>query len=207
VPPGGAVAAGALDGFSGFVVQATFLLLVLLLTPMSLDLSLDGEPTSGIARLLAMMFAIAILAIIVVLVVPSFRRRVVGFIRGFTGDAVEALRGLQSPRRLGMLFGGNMASELLFATSLLVFVRAFGEDISLGQALVINISVALFAGLMPIPGGIGVTEGGLIYGLVRAGVPEEVAFAAVVLYRLASFYTPPVWGFFAMRWMERNHHL
>ena len=60
----------------------------------------------------------------------------------------------------------------------------------------------MLAGLLPVPGGVGVVEGGLIYGLVRAGVPEEVAFAAVVLYRIASFYLPPVWGYFAMRWLE-----
>jgi len=28
-----------------------------------------------------------------------------------------------------------------------------------------------------------------------------------VLYRLATFYLPPVWGFFAMRWLQRNQHL
>jgi glycosyltransferase 2 family protein len=33
------------------------------------------------------------------------------------------------------------------------------------------------------------------------------AFAAVLLYRLATFYLPPIWGFFALRWLERNKHL
>jgi glycosyltransferase 2 family protein len=36
---------------------------------------------------------------------------------------------------------------------------------------------------------------------------EEVAFASVITYRLATFYLPPVWGFFALRWLERNQHL
>ena len=60
---------------------------------------------------------------------------------------------------------------------------------------------------MPIPGGIGVAEGGLTFGLVQAGVPEEVAFAIALVYRMASFYLPPIWGFFALRWLERNEHL
>jgi uncharacterized membrane protein YbhN (UPF0104 family) len=38
-------------------------------------------------------------------------------------------------------------------------------------------------------------------------VPETAAFAAVIVYRVASFYVPPVWGFFAFRWLERNKHL
>jgi len=67
--------------------------------------------------------------------------------------------------------------------------------------------VSLLSGLLPVPGGIGVTEAGLTLGLVRAGMGEEVAFAAVILYRLATFYLPPIWGYFALRWLERNEHL
>jgi uncharacterized membrane protein YbhN (UPF0104 family) len=52
-----------------------------------------------------------------------------------------------------------------------------------------------------------VVEGGLAYGLVSAGLTEEAAFAAVLLYRLATFYLPPIWGYFALRWLERNKHL
>jgi uncharacterized protein (TIRG00374 family) len=61
--------------------------------------------------------------------------------------------------------------------------------------------------LLPIPGGIGVAEGGLTFGLVQVGVPEEVALVIALLYRAASFYLPPVWGFFAFRWLERNDHI
>jgi hypothetical protein len=27
------------------------------------------------------------------------------------------------------------------------------------------------------------------------------------LYRMWTFYLPPIWGFFAVRWLERNKHL
>ena len=51
------------------------------------------------------------------------------------------------------------------------------------------------------------TEFGLTVGLTAAGMTEEAALAAVVLYRVSTFYLPPVWGFFAMRWLQRNAHL
>ena len=50
-------------------------------------------------------------------------------------------------------------------------------------------------------------ESGLTYGLVRVGMPSEAAFAAVIMYRLATFYLPPAYGFFAFRWLQRHNQL
>ena len=35
---------------------------------------------------------------------------------------------------------------------------------------------------------------------VKGLMPELTA----VLYRVATFYLPPLWGFFAMRWLQRR---
>ena len=51
---------------------------------------------------------------------------------------------------------------------------------------------------------VGVAELGLTVGLVVAEMPDEAALATAVLYRVATFDVPPVWGFFAMRWLQRN---
>ena len=75
------------------------------------------------------------------------------------------------------------------------------------ELLFINMCVSLLSGLIPVPGGIGVTEGGLIFGLTAVGMPQEAAFAAVILYRLSTFYLPPIWGFFSLRWLEKNSYL
>ena len=71
----------------------------------------------------------------------------------------------------------------------------------------INLSVSLFATFIPVPGGIGVTEFGLTVGLTGAGMTEEAALATALLYRLCTFYLPPFWGFFAMRWLTRHNYL
>jgi uncharacterized membrane protein YbhN (UPF0104 family)/tRNA A-37 threonylcarbamoyl transferase component Bud32 len=207
VAPGQAVAVGALDGVAGFVVQASLLALLLLATPAALDLQLDRDSAGRAIEVLVLVAALAVGAVAVVLAVPTWRRTVLRWGRHYLSEAIAAVRGLRSTRRLVMLFGGNLGSEILFATTLATFAAALGFRIGLGEALLINICVALLAGLMPIPGGIGVAEGGLTFGLISAGMPDEAAFGAVVLYRLATFYVPPVWGFLAMRWLERNQHL
>jgi uncharacterized protein (TIRG00374 family) len=60
---------------------------------------------------------------------------------------------------------------------------------------------------IPVPGGIGVSEGALVVGLTGIGVSQDVAFAAVISYRVATFYLPPVWGWLAMRWMEKRSYI
>jgi len=207
LPSGSALAVGALDGVAGFIVQIVLLLGILVLTPASLELDLDNAVPIDLTRLLAVIIGIGVVIGVVLLSLPSWRGRIIGWVRQLASEAIGAIRGLRSPRRLGMLFGGNLASDVLFALALGAFAASMGYSIGLTELIFINISVSLLAGLLPIPGGIGVVEGGLTFGLVRAGMPEETALAAVLMYRLSTFYLPPIWGFFALKWLERNKHL
>ena len=207
LPAGTAVAIGALDGFSGFIVQVLILGSILLLSPFSLGLSLDGTAPSGLSALVIILVALGVAAIVVVLAVPRWRNWTLGWARRLLRQAGTALRGLNSPRRLLMLFGGNFLSEVLFATALGLFVRSLGYNLSLVELLLVNVGASLLTGFIPVPGGIGVFEGALTYALTRAGLPEETALAATLMYRLSTFYIPPIWGFFAFTWLERNNHL
>jgi uncharacterized membrane protein YbhN (UPF0104 family) len=36
---------------------------------------------------------------------------------------------------------------------------------------------------------------------------DEAALAAVLLYRVSTFYLPLAWGFFALRYLRRNRYL
>jgi uncharacterized membrane protein YbhN (UPF0104 family) len=58
-----------------------------------------------------------------------------------------------------------------------------------------------------VPGGIGVVEVSLQVGLISAGMTPSAPTATILLYRLATFYLPPLWGFVAFRWLERNDYL
>jgi uncharacterized protein (TIRG00374 family) len=82
-----------------------------------------------------------------------------------------------------------------------------GHSLPFVDLIAINIVVAIFAGLMPVPGGIGVTEAALAGGLALAGIPEGEALAAALLYRAVTFYLPPLWGFFCLRWLKRHEYL
>ena len=60
---------------------------------------------------------------------------------------------------------------------------------------------------MPIPGGIGVAEAVLTSFLVLAGLDQDSAFAAAIVFRMATFYIPAGEGFFATRWLEAGDYI
>jgi uncharacterized protein (TIRG00374 family) len=73
--------------------------------------------------------------------------------------------------------------------------------------LFVNIAASVFAGLIPVPGGLGVAEAGLTAGLVALGVDQSVALAAALVQRLCTYYLPPLWGYFALRWLNRRDYV
>jgi uncharacterized protein (TIRG00374 family) len=86
-------------------------------------------------------------------------------------------------------------------------LHAFGQSTSLAALILVNTFVSLFAGFMPVPGGVGVAEAGYTAGLIAVGIPEGAATSTALAFRLVTFYLPPLWGTFAMRWMKQHDYL
>ena len=119
------------------------------------------------------------------------------------GDAIKTLK---NPSRQHAL-GGAVGTEILYGAGFAMCVLAVGGSINLGQAIFINVTVSLFAGLMPIPGGVGVAEAGMTAGLTAIGVDPGVAVSAVLIYRLVGYYLPPLWGYVSLRWLTAHDYL
>ena len=202
VAPGEAVVAGALDSFAGFLVQAVLLVLGIVFGLSSLQLDLEGAGSDALPVILVVL-GLCVLAAVASLLLRRVRRALVEGVR----TALGGVRRLRDPQRALMVFGGNLAAEVLFAVTLGLMARAFGYEVGLAELITINVSVSLVGGLMPIPGGMGVVESGLSLGLVAAGLPEVDALAVALSYRAVTFYLPPIWGAAALRWLRRHDYL
>ena len=80
----------------------------------------------------------------------------------------------------------------------------FGHSATLAQLILVNTFVSLFAGFMPVPGGMGVAEAGYTAGLEAIGIPSAVAMSTAIAFRLVTFYLPPIWGAYGMRWLRQR---
>jgi len=93
-------------------------------------------------------------------------------------------------------FGFAAANWLWDCLTLALCFMAVGEGVP-WQGLLLAYGAAQLAVNIPItPGGLGVVEGSLTIALVAYGGPKEATVAAVVLYRLISF-----WGLLVVGWV------
>ena len=201
-----AVASGVIDSFAGTIVQALLLGALLIFSESSLPLELPA-PTGGFLALLWVLVGALVACVLIVVLVRRLRDAILERVRRWWPDVRASLVALRASHKLALLLLGSLATELLFAIALGLFARAFGAHVDLTELLVINISVSLLASFIPVPGGIGVAEFGLTIGLTSAGMVPEAAIAAVLLYRISTYYLPPAWGFPAMLWLQRNRYL
>jgi uncharacterized protein (TIRG00374 family) len=197
---------GAITGLVGFVAQAILVVLTILVGAGSIDLTqLQGG--GEVLRLLAMAVIGFVAAFVIVAIIPKWRHWAYDKIRTPLSQIGDALRTLKNPRTALTALGSSIGTEILYGAAFAMCVLAVGGSLSLGEAIFINVTVSLFAGLMPVPGGVGVSEAGMTAGLTAIGVPSDIALASVLVYRLISFYLPPLWGYVSLRWLTKHDYL
>ena len=206
ISPVTSAASGAITGLLGFGAQIILIVVTIVVGSGSIDLS-TLETDGSVSRLLGMAVGIGLVALAVVAAVPALRHWALDKIRGPLSQIEEAFATLRDLRTAVRAFAAAFATELLYGAGLAACVVAMGGSVTLGEALFINVTVSLFAGLMPVPGGIGVSEAGLTAGLTAIGISSEVAVGAVLTWRIVSYYLPPTWGYVSLRWLTKRDYL
>jgi len=211
VPRVTAFGGGGLDSITGFMVQVgvlgflTLVDVVELESGALLDVAFDpGDIDWGKILLAAVVIAGFACGL---LMIRRIRNRFRELARA-TADGTRRLADvLRSWRQVARLFGGNFLSDFMLAVTLWIVCNAYGVHVSLATLLAIHLVVSLINGFVPVPGGIGVWETLLSAGLVAAGVNEVDALAIAITWRAVTFYLPPIWGAYSMRWLTRRGYL
>ena len=137
------------------------------------------------------------------------RRLIVDQARRWWPDVRAALSALRASHKMALLVFGSLGTGAALRGSRSgSSPAAFGYDILASGLLVIDVSVSLLRKLRARAGGRRRCRVRPHPGphRCRDGSPES-AIAAVLLYRISTFYLPPLWGFFAMQWLQRNRYL
>ena len=195
VEVGAATSSGVLVGISGTVAQFGLFVVTAFAVGQQAQLSrIGGGGSTDRSWIVIGVIVIAVLAGIG-LAIPWVRRMAREKVWPQVVAAGRNLWGiLTTPRQLALIVGGSIAAQLLYSLCLLCCLHAYGASLSLGEIIFVNTSASFLAGLVPVPGGIGVAEATLVAALTAFGIPPEIATATVITHRLFTTYLPPIWG-------------
>ena len=175
-----ALASGLLNGSPGFVLAVV----------------------PAVVGALAVALAVAARRVAGALAERSVRARITAAAEAVGAGVDEALTLLRS-RDLALVIGA--AGYLLFDVAMLgVCFPAFGNDIPPVGVLLVAYIIGQLGGLIPIPGGIGGIDAGLIGTLVIYGVDATDAAVAVIAYRGLLLAIPALLGLPALAVLRRR---
>ena len=116
---------------------------------------------------------------------------------------IEGLGTLRpSKAEWGKVGGLGLANWLTDIGVLAMSILALGGAVPWRSLLLIYGLATLIGSLGITPGGLGLVEGTLCLGLVSTGVPAALALAAVLLYRLVSFWLVMATGWLVLLWLR-----
>ena len=166
---------------------------------------------SGESRAVWIIVIVAIavgVAVSVITLIPRLRRLASARVRPRLVQIWADVKTIATePRKIFYVLAGSVLSQLFVALALGASLHAVGEQASLATLLVVITTASIIGGAVPVPGGLGVVEAGLIAGLTAAGVPQSQAVAAVFIQRLFTAYLPPIWGWVTLAWMRRREYV
>jgi uncharacterized membrane protein YbhN (UPF0104 family) len=91
------------------------------------------------------------------------------------------------------LLAGPALSQIVLAAGLGWCVHAVGGSVNVGALVLVSCTASVLRGICPVPGGMGVVEATYISGLTFAGVPQDLAAGATLLFRACTTYVPALW--------------
>jgi uncharacterized membrane protein YbhN (UPF0104 family) len=169
---------------------------------------LQGSPNlllglvPAVAAVVAVALALAARALAAGLARRSMRARVVA-VAEVVGAGVDEALDILRARDPAVLMGA--AGYLLFVVAVLgVCFKAFGNDVPPAGVLLVAYLVGQLGSLIPIPGGFGGVDGGLIGTLVLYGVDPADAAVAVIAYRGLLLSIPAILGLPALAVLRRR---
>ena len=182
-----AVSSGLIYSVGGFCVQVVLSVTALIFTGDEFHLEPAGSAGSGAEVLQLVLYAIVAAGLVggIAFHVPKVRRLAAARLQPRLAPAWRNVRNLlNDPGQLGRLLAGAAVTQLLLATGLWFALHAVGASASFGSLIIVCTASSLLGGIAPVPGGMGVVEASYISLLTLLGIPEDLAIATTLLYRI-----------------------
>lgn len=204
IPPAEAVTGVGLNVIAGAVVHVVLLFVFFAWAGQG---DADGFSVPGGSTLLVAIPVV--LALVGVVMATRFGRSLVR--TRVLPSARQSLTSVASlaraPIRMLALFGGSVGVTLAYIAALACAVVAFDGGSSFAQVGAVYLGASLIAAAAPTPGGLGAMEAALVAGFTGVGMDPAIAVAAVLSYRLLTFWLPILPGWFCFHHLDRRNYI
>jgi len=203
VEPSAGVAAVGVNSLAGALVHVV--LLVIFFSWASRGLGKAFKLPSSSTLLVVLTVAAVVIGIVVATrqVRRFVARKVLPPVRSSLASLGQVAR---SPVRLTLLFGGSALVTLANVAGFIASVEAFGGGPGLAQVAAVYMATSVVAVASAAPGGVGTFELTATTGLIGIGMPSGAA-AAVIIFRLATYWLPVPPGWLAWRLLQRMDYV
>jgi uncharacterized membrane protein YbhN (UPF0104 family) len=153
--------------------------------------------------LAVLLVAIAVLALVAA--APPTRRllrhRLEPLVRSTLPQLIAAA---SDPRRVATAVVGVLVLNTGYVVALDASLHAFSASLAIPALVVVFLAASTLGSAVPTPGGLGAVEAALVGGLTTTGIPVGPALAAVLLFRIATFWLPAPIGWATFITLQRR---
>lgn len=160
--------------------------------------------------------SVLVALLLVVIASPALSLGIIGLVERVPGrvghlapklrEAYESLKTMLRADNLGVPALLSIAAWSLECLALWVILRGFGERTSLPLCVFFYATSTLVGAIVPVPGGLGVTEAALEEQMHEIGhVTPATSTAAMMLVRFATLWFAVLVGFIALTALKRRH--
>jgi glycosyltransferase 2 family protein len=160
--------------------------------------------------------AFLVTSLVVVIASRSLSMAIIGLVERMPGKigkigpklhaSYDSLATMLHPANLLVPTLISIVAWSLECLSLWVILQGFAQSTSVALCMFFYATSTLAGALVPVPGGLGVTEGALQEQLMNLGkVPETASTAAMILVRFATLWFAVLVGFVALSILKRRH--
>ncbi len=153
--------------------------------------------------LLVLLGAVAVVGLLAA--IAPVRRLLIGHLEPLVRQSLPQLLAVATePRRLITALGGILLQNAGYVLALAASLRAFDASLALPTVIGVYLVSSAVGSVAPTPGGLGAVEAALLGGLTATGVPVAAALAAVLAFRVVTFWLPAPVGWVAFVNLQRR---
>jgi uncharacterized protein (TIRG00374 family) len=202
IPLSIAASAVGMNTVAGTIIHVTLLAITGTAVSRNVDIPLPD------ARIVTWVVVGVILVSGLVMLLPFGKRLITRHLLPALRAATSSVASIaRTPSKLAALFVGSALVTLSYTAAMIVSLMAFGADVPVVTAAAVYLAGAAVSSAAPTPGGVGATEAALVAGFAAIGVESATALAAVLLFRLVTFWLPILPGWLALIHLQRTGRL